>query len=71
MKAVSTSLNTAFSSNILAMFQATLNLFAFSINHCLAVLCKFSGGFWKFWERDTSSQMEVELRKKKHEMLKI
>ncbi len=31
--------------NIWVIFQATLNL-------CLAVLCKFLGDFWEFWERD-------------------
>ena len=34
MKAVSTSL-----------IQATLNLYAYFINHCLAVLCKFLGKY--------------------------
>ena len=27
-------------------------LSAYFINHCLAVLCKFLGDFWAFWERD-------------------
>ena len=41
MKAVLTSLN--LSANISVTFQATLNLSAHLINHCLAVLCKFLG----------------------------
>ena len=59
MKAVLTSLNTAFlpiSVNISVTFQAKLNLYAHFINHCLAVLCKFLGDFWAFWERDIFSQ---------------
>ena len=52
MKAVLRSLNTAF----LPISQATLNLSAHLINHCLAVLCKFLGDFWAFWERDIFSQ---------------
>ena len=45
MKAVLRSLNnTAFlPMNISVTFQATLNLSAYLINHCLAVLCKFLG----------------------------
>ena len=39
------------SANISVTFQATLNLSAYLINHCLAVLCKFLGNFWAFWER--------------------
>ena len=35
---------------------STLNLSAYLINHCLAVLCKFLGDFWSFWERDNFSQ---------------
>ena len=54
MKAVSASLNTAFLP--LVTFQATLNLSAYLINHCSAVLCKFLGDFWAFWERDIFSQ---------------
>ena len=27
-------------------------LSAYLINHCLAVLCKFLGDFWAFWERE-------------------
>ena len=38
--------------NISVTFQATLNLSAHLIDHCLAVLCKFLGDFWAFWERD-------------------
>ena len=82
MKAVSTSLNTAFlnivprafslacpqarekvlgtrlglSANISVTLQATLNLYAYFISHCLAVLCNFLGDFWEFWERDIFSQ---------------
>ena len=42
MKAALTSLNTAFlHANISVTFQATLNLYAYFINHCLAVLFKF------------------------------
>ena len=26
------------------------------INRCLAVLCKFFGDFWAFWDRDIFSQ---------------
>ena len=44
------------SANILVTFQATLNLPAYFINHCLAVLCKFLGDFWAFWERVIFSQ---------------
>ena len=44
MKAALTSLNTlSLSANISVTFQATLNLSAYSVNHCLAVLCKFLG----------------------------
>ena len=45
-----------FSANISVTFQATLNLSAYFINGCLAVLCKFLGDFWAFWERDIFSQ---------------
>ena len=51
MKAALTSLNTAF-----LPISATLNLSACFINHCLAVLCKYLGDFWAFWERDIFSQ---------------
>ena len=51
MKAVLRSLN-----NISITFQATLNLSAYLINHCLAVLCKFLGDFGAFRERDIFSQ---------------
>ena len=44
MKATLTSLNMA--------FQATLNLYAYFINHCLAVFWKFLGDVLAFWERD-------------------
>ena len=48
MKAALTSLNTAFlQMNISVTFQAPLNLYAYFINHCLVVLCKFLGDF--FW----------------------
>ena len=55
MKAVLRSLNTAFSSaNISVTFQATLNLSAHLINHCLAVFCKFLGILGKryFFSKD-------------------
>ena len=53
MKAVLTSLNTAsVSANISVTFQATLNLYAYNHNHCLAALCKFLSDFGAFWERD-------------------
>ena len=49
MKAVSMSL----SYNISVMFQATLHLYAYFINHSLAVLCKFLSAFWRIlgWRR--------------------
>ena len=57
VKAVLTSLNTAFLPvSISVTFQATLNLSAHLINHCLAVLCTCLGDFWAFWERDIFSQ---------------
>ena len=57
MKAVLTSLNTAFlRANISVTLQATLNLTAHFINLCLVVLCLFLGDFWAFWERDIFSQ---------------
>ena len=57
MKVVLTSLNTAFLPiNFSVTFQATLNSSAYLINHDLAVLCKFLGDFWTFWERDIFSQ---------------
>ena len=56
VKAVLTSPNTAFLPKISVTFQATLNLSAYLINHCLAVLCKCLGDFWAFWERDIFSQ---------------
>ena len=43
------------SANISVTCQATLNLYAHFIDHCLAVLCKFLGDFWAFWERDIFS----------------
>ena len=33
-------------------FQATLNLSAYLINRCLAVLSKFLGDNWAIWERN-------------------
>ena len=36
--------------------KATLNPSAYFINHDLAVLCKFLGDFWVFWEREIFSQ---------------
>ena len=54
VKAVLRSLNTAVLPSV--TFQATLNLSAYLINHCLAVLCKFLGDFWAFWERYIFSQ---------------
>ena len=57
MNAVLTSLNTAFLPIYISVtFQATLNLSAHFINHCLAVLCKFLGDFGAFWERVIFSQ---------------
>ena len=55
-KAVLKSLNTALSANISVAFQGTLNLYAYNRNNCLAVLCKFLGDFWTFWERNIFSQ---------------
>ena len=43
------------SANISVTFQATPNAYAYIINHCLAVLRKFLGDFWAFWERDIFS----------------
>ena len=37
-------------------FQASLNLYAYNNDHRLAVLCKFLGDFWTFWERAIFSQ---------------
>ena len=45
------------STNISVRFQATLNLSAYLINHCLAVLCKFLGDFWAFWKRDIKDRL--------------
>ena len=57
MKAALTSLKQhGLSSNISVTFQATLNLHAYFINHYMAVLCKFLGDFWEFWERYIFSQ---------------
>ena len=42
MKAVLTS------GNISVTFQATINIYAYNHNHCLAVLCKFLGHFGHF-----------------------
>ena len=57
MKAVLTSLiKHGLSANISVTFQATLNLSAHFINHCLAVLCKCLGDLGAFWERDIFSQ---------------
>ena len=50
MKAVWTLLNTAF-----LPISKSLNLYAYLINRCLAVLCKFLGDFCAFWERDIFS----------------
>ena len=44
------------SANSSVTFQATLSLSAYFINNCLAVLCKFLGDYWAFWERDIFSQ---------------
>ena len=43
-------------------FQATLNLSAYFIKHCLAVLCKFLGDFW---ERDILNCSKDSLNLKK------
>ena len=59
MKAVLRSLNKAFLPISRSRFKRplfTLNLSAYFISHCLAVLCKFLGDFWAFWERDIFSQ---------------
>ena len=57
VKAVLRSLNTVFRTPYISVtFQATLNLSAYLINHCLVVLCKFLGDFGAFWERDIFSQ---------------
>ena len=57
MKAALTSLNTAFLPISRSHFKrSTLNLSAYFINHCLAVLCKLLGKFWAFWERDIFAQ---------------
>ena len=56
MKAVLRSLTDGFSVNISVTFQATLNLSAYLINHCLAVLCKFLGDFWAFLGKRYFSQ---------------
>ena len=53
MKAVLTSLN-----NISLTFQATLNLYAYNHNQCLAVLSKFLGDFWAFWESIFSRRID-------------
>ena len=50
MRAVLKALNSTVSGNILVTFQATLNLSAYFINHCLAVLCTFLDDFWAFWK---------------------
>ena len=39
------------SANVSVTFQATLNLSAYLINHCLAVLCKFLGDFLGILEK--------------------
>ena len=52
MKAALTSFKHGLSADISVTFQATLNLSAYFISHCLVVLCKFLGDFWAFWERD-------------------
>ena len=54
MKAVLTSLNTAFLPISWSRFKP-LNLSAYLINLCLVVLCKFLGEFWAFWEGDIFS----------------
>ena len=47
-----------------------LNLSAHSHNHRLAVLCKFLGDFWTFWERDIFFSKN-RLNWEKYEILKI
>ena len=56
MKAVLRSLNTAFLSQYLGHVSSDTKSLCLSINHCLAVLCKFLGDFWAFWERYIFSQ---------------
>ena len=50
--------------------DAKLNLSAYFINHCFAVLCKLLGDFLAFWERDIFSSKD-RLNRGKYEMLKI
>ena len=50
VKPVSMSLNTAFLPISRVMFQATLNLYVYFINYCLAVLCKCLADFLEFRE---------------------
>ena len=56
MKAVLTSFTHGLSANISVTFQATQNLYAHAINHCLVVLCKILRGFGTFWQRDIFTQ---------------
>ena len=56
VKAVLTSLNTAFLPISRCTFQAILNLSAYFVDHSLVVLCKFLGDFWAFWKIDIFSQ---------------
>ena len=59
MKAALTSLTRPFCQylgHVSSTFQATLNLYAYFINHYMAVLCKFLGDLWEFWERYIFSQ---------------
>ena len=52
MKAVLTSLKTAF----LHVSSNAKYISAYFTNHCFAVLRKFLGSFWAFWERGIFSQ---------------
>ena len=45
VKAVLTSLNTAFLPISRSRFKQRVNLYAYFVNHCLVVLCKFLGDF--------------------------
>ena len=65
VKAALTSLNTAFLliQCISVTFQAALNLYAYSINHCLAVLCKFLGDFWAFSKEIFFLKGQIKFRK--------
>ena len=56
MKAVLTSLNTTFLPTSHSRFKQREISMLITITTVLAVLCKFLGDFWAFWERDIFSQ---------------